>query len=208
MAQRTFRAWVIVLAFVGFTLDQASKYGVFRWLYEHPQHYHPQLLYGDYVLIPGAFRLLAQYEPRSAGDFTLRTWNADKWPRVNHGALFGLGIEHETSANLFFATISLLAAGAIIYWSTRPSAGPDRWLCITLGIILGGTLGNLYDRLVFNGVRDFLHFKINGVIDWPVFNIADCCLVCGAGLLLLQAFWAPVTETKDAAPSGNAVPAR
>ena len=49
-----------------------------------------------------------------------------------------------------------------------------------------GTLGNFYDRVVFNGVRDFLHWNYR--FDWPVFNIADCCLVCGAALLLVQAF--------------------
>jgi len=62
---------------------------------------------------------------------------------------------------------------------------------VTLGLILGGTLGNLYDRLVFGGVRDFLHFHIPNVIDWPVFNLADCWLVCGAILLLIQAIFAP-----------------
>ena len=55
-----------------------------------------------------------------------------------------------------------------------------------LGLILGGTAGNLFDRVVFNGVRDWMHFYW---FEWPVFNFADCCLVCGAGLLLLQAFW-------------------
>ena len=60
--------------------------------------------------------------------------------------------------------------------------GPIRWL------ILGGTLGNLYDRVVFHGVRDFLHWSY--AFDWPVFNIADCCLVSGAFLLLFQAFFA------------------
>ena len=44
----------------------------------------------------------------------------------------------------------------------------------------------MYDRVVFQGVRDFLYWYYK--IDWPVFNIADCCLVCGAGLLLAQAF--------------------
>ncbi len=42
---------------------------------------------------------------------------------------------------------------------------------------------------MFDGVRDFLHW--NYLFDWPVFNIADCCLVVGAGLLLLQAFLFP-----------------
>jgi len=57
---------------------------------------------------------------------------------------------------------------------------------MALGLILAGTLGNLYDRVVFGGVRDFLFFYY---INWPVFNVADCCLVCGAFLLLIQAFW-------------------
>ena len=57
---------------------------------------------------------------------------------------------------------------------------------------LGGTIGNLYDRIVFGGVRDFLYFY---KIEWPVFNVADCCLVVGAGLLLFQAmFAAPPSE--------------
>jgi len=65
----------------------------------------------------------------------------------------------------------------------------DLALTIALGFILGGTLGNFYDRLVFNGVRDFLHW--NYLFDWPVFNLADCWLVGGACLLMLLAFRAP-----------------
>ena len=76
-------------------------------------------------------------------------------------------------------------------------------LCSALGLILGGTLGNLYDRLVFNGVRDFLHWDY--LFDWPVFNVADCCLVCGASLLLLQAFASSPQPAKDSAGAQSAV---
>jgi lipoprotein signal peptidase len=70
-------------------------------------------------------------------------------------------------------------------------------LCAALGLILAGTLGNLYDRVIFDGVRDFLYFYW---IEWPVFNLADCFLVCGAGLLLLQAFLSqPATGSVPAA---------
>lgn len=107
---------------------------------------------------------------------------------VNQGALFGtkLGLPPEHS-NTFFAAVSLLAAIGILAWSFFPSVGRDRVLCISLGLILAGTLGNFYDRVVFHGVRDFLHW--NYFYDWPVFNVADCCLVCGAGLMLVQAFF-------------------
>ena len=89
-------------------------------------------------------------------------------------------------ANYIFAGVSLLAAAAIIWWSVRPSAARDKILCFSLGLILAGTLGNLYDRMVFHGVRDFLYFHW---FEWPVFNIADCCLVCGVIVLTLQALF-------------------
>src|SRR5207244_2218205 len=86
--------------------------------------------------------------------------------------------------------VSLLAVLAITYWSTRKSTASDWYLCAALGLILAGTLGNLYDRLVFNGVRDFLYFHW---FEFPVFNVADSCLVCGAFLLMIQAFWSRPT---------------
>lgn len=71
---------------------------------------------------------------------------------------------------------------------SRHAAAADRWLCLALGLILAGTLGNLYDRIVFLGVRDFLQWYY--LFNFPRFNIADSCLVCGASVLLLQAFFA------------------
>ena len=66
-------------------------------------------------------------------------------------------------------------------------------------------MGNLYDRLVFGGVRDFLYFYR---VEWPVFNVADCCLVVGAALLLVQAvFVAPQPEpTPQPAGAGDGAP--
>jgi lipoprotein signal peptidase len=84
-----------------------------------------------------------------------------------------------------FAGVSILAAAGIVVWATRRSTAADGWLSAALGLILGGTIGNLFDRIVFNGVRDFLYFY---KIEWPVFNVADCCLVVGAGMLLAHAF--------------------
>ena len=133
-------------------------------------------------------------------------------PHVNHGALFGLFRDHKTYANLGFALISLLAAVGIVAWSWHQGTARDAWLMASLGLILAGTLGNLYDRLLFNGVRDFLHW--NYLFDWPVFNIADCCLVAGAAMLVLQAFLMPHSagdkkeEPKVLATTGNATGAQ
>lgn len=192
MKARSYVGLFWLLALVGAGLDLGSKYFVFHWLYNNGQ--------GDQrELVPGAFRLLAQFsgERETGSQFAarLRNWGGEVQPQVNHGALFGLGNRHQFGANVLFAVISILAAAAIIFWSTRPATGRDGFLCAALGLILAGTLGNLYDRLVFGGVRDFLHFYW---IEWPVFNIADCCLVAGAALLLLQAFVnRPAPETTE-----------
>jgi lipoprotein signal peptidase len=178
------------LAVLGVVADQVSKYRVFQWLYNDGR--------GDQQeIIPGAFQLHTRFatDPdglplRETGAgllASLRTLGGDILPQVNHGALFGLGNEHVGLANKAFAAISIVAAAAIIYWGSRRTTSRDPILSVALGLILAGTLGNLYDRLVFGGVRDFLYFYY---IEWPVFNVADCCLVCGAFLLLVQAFWA------------------
>jgi signal peptidase II len=189
MADKSYRAWLWALAAAGFVLDQAGKYLVFRWLYT-PRGTDSR------EIVPGAFQFLVQHTdvPAAGGPLApLRTWSGAHLPKVNHGALFGLASDYQYLANTVFAVVSVLAAAAIIYWSTRAATARDRWLCAALGLILGGTLGNLYDRLVFHGVRDFLYFYW---INWPVFNVADCCLVCGAFLLLAQAF----TGQREAAP--------
>lgn len=194
MAERSYRAMLWVLALTGLTLDQSSKYAVFAWLGEKPSH--------DYVVFQtekGGFQLVAQFERNDEG--TEIRAAGQLIPHVNQGALFGFLRDHKTLANSGFAVVSLLAAAAIVYWSSQQSTRRDRWLCAALGLILAGTLGNFYDRIAFNGVRDFLHW--NYLFDWPVFNIADCCLVCGAGLLLLQAF--AVQPTKEETNALSAV---
>lgn len=74
-------------------------------------------------------------------------------------------------------------------------------LCIALGLITAGAIGNFYDRIVFGGVRDFLHFYW---FEFPVFNVADCGLVVGAGLLFIQAMFAPPEEKKKNLTAENA----
>lgn len=187
---RTFRWLLFALAGFGLVADQGSKYGVFRWLYNGGMG-------GAVQVIPGALELLAQFDPtRPAGTNVLTTWSGEIPPRVNYGALFGLGGEHTGIANGVFAGISLLAAAAICLWGTRQAAARDSWLSASLGLILGGTVGNLYDRVVFGGVRDFLHWYL---FEWPVFNVADCCLVVGAVSLVVQAlFFTPAEGEKPA----------
>lgn len=192
------RILLYTLAVLGLAADQATKYSVFSWLYGVPGNRYvlfktePELAQRIH-----GFALVAQFERNDDADQSIMRYaDGTPVPHVNHGALFGFLRDHKTLANSGFALISFAAAIAIVWWSMQTVTARDRWLCAALGLILAGTLGNLYDRLIFNGVRDFLHWDY--LYDWPVFNIADCCLVIGAGLLLIQAFGKqPEKEKKD-----------
>ena len=122
---------------------------------------------------------------------------------LNEGALFGIG----QGQVCVFAGLSFVAALGVVYWVFVARAARDLHLTIALGFVLAGILGNLYDRIGLHGltwaegvrghevgdrvyaVRDWLHFKIDAIgFDWPIFNLADSCLVCGAILLIWHAF--------------------
>ena len=119
---------------------------------------------------PGSKRVLWQ------GVFSFTT-------SYNKGALWGLAREIPF-ANVAFACLSILAGAAIIYWLFAKGAAKDRLLAIALGLIMAGTIGNCYDRIVYGQVRDFVYFEL---INWPIFNLADSMLVLGAGVLVFQA---------------------
>ncbi|MBM4088976.1 MAG: signal peptidase II [Planctomycetes bacterium] len=122
---------------------------------------------------------------------------------LNEGALFGIG----QGQGVIFCIMSVVAAAGILFWLFAAGAAKDLHLTVSLGAVTGGILGNLYDRLGLHGltwaegvperqagapvyaVRDWLHFKIDAVgFDWPIFNLADCLLVCGAVLLVWHVF--------------------
>jgi len=132
---------------------------------------------------------------------------------LNEGALFGMG----QGLGLVFAGISFAALAGILAMLIRPAARSSSWLVIALALVAGGIIGNLYDRLGLPGlrwhapaerlgepvlaVRDWIHVMVPGVIDWPIFNLADSWLVIGAAMLLLLSLWSPAA-TSD--PAGGA----
>jgi signal peptidase II len=120
----------------------------------------------------------------------------------NWGALFGMG----QGMYWLFAGLGILAALALPVWLFFYRAANDLWLTVVLGLITGGILGNLYDRLGLSGdpwkppgvtkdathaVRDWILWQLNDERTWPNFNVADSLLVVGAILIFVQLFREP-----------------
>jgi len=99
----------------------------------------------------------------------------------NAGAAFGMF----QGARVFFVTASFLAVGLIIYLGLRLPR-TQRARRILLGLILGGAIGNLIDRVASGEVIDFVQMGVAGHY-WPVFNVADAGVTIGATLLILYA---------------------
>jgi signal peptidase II len=106
---------------------------------------------------------------------------------LNTGAAFSM-MENWRADYVRIGLVSFSAVAAILVFALLWRAG--RVLSLTsvaLALILGGALGNLYDRIRLHHVVDFLAVKIYH-FNWPDFNIADSCIVIGACLLLLEIF--------------------
>jgi len=95
---------------------------------------------------------------------------------TNSGAAFGL---FENGGNIFMVVAILVALAIVYYVSTYPSL--PGLVQFSLGLQLGGALGNMWDRIEFGSVVDFVDIGF-----WPIFNVADSSIVIG---VLILAFW-------------------
>jgi signal peptidase II len=120
-----------------------------------------------YTVIPGVFRITDVH---------------------NTGAAFSMFAENASPATVRNILIAFSAVAVIILFGMLWRTG--RYLTLTsvaLALILGGAFGNLYDRIRYHYVIDFLEVRIIHY-HWPDFNVADSCIVIGACLLLLEIF--------------------
>lgn len=98
----------------------------------------------------------------------------------NPGVSFGFLSGHPEA--VIWLTLGLiLAAGALLRRFHLKGVG-----ALGAGLLMGGALGNLLDRLVYGAVVDYLQTLF---MDFPVFNLADVCIILGAGLILIEAFF-------------------
>ncbi|MCF8564446.1 signal peptidase II [Alicyclobacillus tolerans] len=105
----------------------------------------------------------------------------------NPGAAFGI-----LPNQRFLLVLIALVVIAFVVYVQRKLKG--RWFPqIGLGLVLGGAIGNLSDRLFFGWVTDYVYFKI---INFPVFNLADVCIDAGVVILLLYTLLKDRAQTK------------
>ncbi len=106
---------------------------------------------------------------------------------LNKGAAFGFLNRPDSSWQTWFFVGVTTAAVAFIYYLLTTANKGDRFFIWGLGLILGGALGNLIDRLRTGLVVDFLDFYV-GQYHWPAFNVADIAISCGAFAVLVSMY--------------------
>lgn len=116
----------------------------------------------------------------------------------NRGAAFGLFADSPSQWKIAVLVLFSIVALAIVVAMLWRNSHSMNTTAIALSLILGGALGNLWDRLVSGKVVDFLLFYIRQY-QWPAFNVADSAIVIGAGLLVLEILFAKSPASKKPA---------
>ena len=161
------RIWIYVISVFAIVLDRVSK----LWINQHVP------LGGGIPVIPKVFRISHV---------------------LNFGAAFSIfgqstSPERVRLGLIAFSIVAVIIV-AIAIWRIGREWTPAG---VGLGLILGGAIGNLYDRAVLHYVIDFLEVHI-GSYHWPDFNIADSCICIGAALLMIEIIW-PRKEHEESA---------
>ncbi len=122
------------------------------------------LEFGQVIPLTGFFNLVLTYNPGAAFSFLSDQSGWQRW---------------------FLSGVAGSAAILIIYLLNRYKH--EKLFCLSLSLILGGALGNLYDRITLGHVVDFLDFYV-GAYHWPAFNVADSAISIGAVLMIYESF--------------------
>lgn len=107
----------------------------------------------------------------------VRVWNT--------GVSFSMFNNHGDLGRIVLCVLSLVVCAFLLYWMLKEK---NMLKIISLGLIVGGALGNVIDRVRFGAVLDFLDFHIAGY-HWPAFNLADTFICMGAFVLIVMEFW-------------------
>lgn len=104
----------------------------------------------------------------------------------NEGAAFSFLAGQGGWQRWLFAVLAVVVSTVLVVWLARLKPG-ERMVAAALGLIIGGALGNLIDRLLFGHVIDFIDVYYRGW-HWPAFNLADSAIFIGVLLMLIDSF--------------------
>jgi signal peptidase II len=132
--------------------------------------------------------LLKVYDIRAKGAFALTPF-FDVDVLWNKGISYGLFQQEGEFGQWALLGLKAIAVVLLWVWMTRV---PTRWSAVSLGLIVGGAVGNAIDRLAYGAVFDFAHFHITTAtwnFSWYVFNLADVAIVVGVAGLLYESLF-------------------
>src|SRR5437879_8760764 len=138
-------------------------------------------LYTHIQIIPGFFRLT--HTENTGAAFSLFADSPSRW---------------KTALLIAFSLVAMVIVSILLWKQTRPLTMTG----IALSLILGGAVGNLWDRLASGRVVDFLLFYVKQY-QWPVFNMADSAIVVGASLLVLEILFSRAKDETSAHVDGK-----
>jgi len=114
----------------------------------------------------------------------------------NKGAAFSFLSEASGWQRWFFSAIAIIVSSVIFVWLKRLQKD-QVWLAVSLALILGGAIGNVWDRLTLGYVVDFIDVYY-GSAHWPAFNIADSAITVGAVILGIDSIFNHRSEKQEA----------
>jgi signal peptidase II len=142
-------------------------------------------------------KVLAREDLRPRGPFSPRVvvpGYFDLRYAENPGVAFSMF--QELPGGRVLLTLLAVAAFVLVLFYVRKTPEHNSRLQVALGLVGGGAIGNLVDRVLYGRVTDFIVWKV-GVHEWPVFNVADAALCIGVGLMVLDM----IRARKEAPPS-------
>ncbi|AIZ31601.1 lipoprotein signal peptidase [Pseudomonas parafulva] len=111
----------------------------------------------------------------------------------NTGAAFSFLADSSGWQRWLFALIAVVVSAVLVVWLKRLGRN-ETWLAVALALVLGGAIGNLWDRVVLGHVVDFILVHWRNTHYFPAFNLADSAITVGAVMLALDMFKSKKSE--------------
>jgi signal peptidase II len=176
------RAWALlaIVSVAALAADLGSKYIAFRTIAPRPVEVRRESVLAVWSQGRSLGELIPDHRPVTVAPHLLEFSLV-----LNPGAVFGMG----AGMRWFFVGFTVAALGLALWMFSKWTRARDRVAHIALGLLIAGGIGNLYDRIVYACVRDFIHplpgVRIGNREIWPyVSNVADLWLLIGIGILM------------------------